>query len=60
MKPIKTCFLLTLLISITLNATTIPLNQKKGTWQNQIKKQINFTSFQRVNFDFDKVPPKWL
>jgi 6-bladed beta-propeller len=41
-----------------LNAEIVGLNQKKGIWQNQKDKHIQFQSIEKIKFNFDKVPLK--
>ncbi len=49
-----------LLISPQLHGENFKLNQKEGIWQDKKEKQIEFVSFERINFDFDKVPLKYI
>ncbi len=52
------CILLLILTNLFINSKEAKLSQKKGIWQDTPEKQINFTKYEKIQFDFNKVPLK--
>jgi hypothetical protein len=51
-------FILFFLLPVLLPAQTLKLYQEKGSWQDNVDKQIDFITFEKINFDFEKAPLK--